>query len=55
MTRRAALVAEVEASVGAELARAEAELPVQNRSGSSRSPNSCKPMWSHRRNRNVKR
>ena len=29
MTRRAALVAEVEASVGAELARAEAELPVQ--------------------------
>ena len=28
-TRRAALVAEVEASVGAELARAEAELPVQ--------------------------
>ena len=29
LTRRAALVAEVEASVGAELARAEAELPVQ--------------------------
>ena len=29
MTRRAALVAEVEARVGAELARAEAELPVQ--------------------------
>ena len=29
MTRRAALVAEVEASVGAELARAQAELPVQ--------------------------
>ena len=29
LTRRAALIAEVEASVGAELARAEAELPVQ--------------------------
>ena len=30
LTRRAALIAEVEASVGAELARAEAELPVQS-------------------------